>query len=657
MRSFRVRQLAAAFPPASLLVANSASDRNFREQTHREESGSELPHSKAPQPGVSRHVGLKPPTAATYLRTLRHLRWSQLGYLALRRVLPRSLSPAKIKAPVRLREVSGRWRFMDWQPEAARKMVAAREFTLLHQTITGGGAIPWNDRGHEKLWLYHLNYFDFLNAGFTLPEEKPTLIVAFEIALDWCAQNTLGTEVGWEPYALSVRIVNWLKFLARYGRSLELWDGERLNTLVESLGVQVATLERRLEKDLLANHLLKNTKALLFAGALLETSSSARWWAKGERLLEQELNEQILPDGGHFERSPMYHAQILEDLADITSLCRATGKDLACSRLLREKMRLMARFLKGILHPDGELPLFNDSVLGTAPPPAELLARTDSRDVKGSESELNVTVFANSGYGVIRNQESRSALIFDCGPLGPDYQPGHGHCDVLSYELSLHGQRVVVDTGASTYELGPERSHERCTAAHNTLRIDGEEQAETWASFRVGRRPEVRQMRGGSDGDLRFLRGEHDAYRRLGVVHSRTILMHPPDTWIVADILTGGGSHLVESFVHFHPRVRVAAIAVAADAGPPIRRWSLGFGGERYQLAAYGAGEFDLLRSWYSEQFGERAPSTALRWLWRGPAPAGMIHVIAPLADSLPRVAADWPGKSITVEGHKIPLG
>ena len=279
--------------------------------------------------GIPRSAGLRAPTAATYWRTLRHLRWSQLGYLALRRVLPRSNSPAKIKAPVGLRDVSGRWRFIDWQPETSRKMIAAREFTFLNQTVAGSGPIPWNDRRHAKLWLYHLNYFDFLNVGFALPEEEPMLKAALEIVLDWCAHNTKGTEVGWEPYALSVRIINWLKFLARHGRSLEfLEDGGRINTLLESLGVQVATLERRLEKDLLGNHFLKNIKALLFAGALLETPSSTRWWAKGEELLEQQLNEQILPDGGHFERSPMYHAQILEDLAEIRLLCAATGKRL-----------------------------------------------------------------------------------------------------------------------------------------------------------------------------------------------------------------------------------------------------------------------------------------------------------------------------------------
>ena len=601
-------------------------------------------------------AGGRVPTPGTYWRTLSNLRWSQMGYLALRRVLSHPKSPARIKAPVGLRYPSGRWRFFDWQPEISRKIIAAREFTFLNQTVASSGPIPWNDRRHAKLWLYHLNYFDFLNVGFALPAEESMLKAALEIVLDWCAHNTKGSEVGWEPYALSVRIINWLKFLARYGRSLEcLEGGGGIDTLLVSLGAQAATLEGRLEKDLLGNHLLKNIKALLFAGVLLETPLSARWWTMGEELLEQELNEQILLDGGHFERSPMYHAQILEDLAELRLLCAATGKNLSCSPLLAEKIRAMARFMKGILHPDGEIPLFNDSVLGVARPPAELLAATEQPDIEGSESASQVTVFPDTGYGVIRSSDSRSALIFDCGPLGPDYQPGHGHCDVLSYELSLHGQRVVVDTGVSTYEPGPERSHERSTAAHNTLRIDGKEQAEMWSSFRVGRRPHVGQMRGGNIGSFRFLSGEHDANRRLGVVHARTVLLLPPNTWIVVDIISGTGSHLVESFLHFHPRVRVEEHA-ETRTGVPLRRWTLEFADQIYWLAAYGAGEFDLGKNWYAEQFGDRQPCTVLRWTWKGPIPAGMIHVFAPVGDSLPGLVPDWRGKSIVINGHKIPL-
>ena len=609
--------------------------------------------------GLPRSAGLPAPTAATYWRTLRHLRWSQLGYLALRRVLPRSHAPAALHAPVRRRDVAGPWPFRDWQPQAARQMLATRRFTFLNRTVARNGAIPWNDRRHAKLWLYHLNYFDFLNVGLALPEDAALLAAALEMMLDWCARNRQGTEVGWEPYALSVRIVNWLKFLARHGCARELHGHEaKINTLLESVGVQVATLEQRLEKDLLGNHLLKNIKALLFAGAALEAPCSARWWAKGEALLEQQLYEQILADGGHFERSPMYHSQVLEDLLEIRLWCAATGKRLACADLLSQKIESMAKFLRGILHPDGEIPLFNDSVLHGARPPAELLVMAETPDANVVESESPVTLFPATGYAVMRSRASRSTLIFDCGPIGPDYQPGHGHCDVLSYELSLHGQRVVVDTGVSTYEAGPERAFERSTAAHNTLRIDEEEQSEIWGSFRVGRRPRVGHLRGDSNGVLPFVSGEHDAYRRLGVLHARKILLHAPDTWIVVDHLKGNGSHHVESFLHFHPRVCVEAQAdiTKTSAGLTMQSWRLEFADQAYRFATYGDGQFEILRCWYAEQFGNRQPSTALRWAWQGKIPTGMIHIFTPVGAALPHVAADWSGNSIEIDGHKIPL-
>jgi uncharacterized heparinase superfamily protein len=229
---------------------------------------------------------------------------------------------------------------------------------------------------------------------------------------------------------------------------------------------------------------------------------------------------------------------------------------------------------------------------------------------------------------------------------------------VLSYELSLAGQRVVVDSGVSTYEPGPERYHERSTSAHNTLRIDDEEQAEIWASFRVGRRPRVGQIRGGSKGAFPFVSGEHDAYRRLGVVHARQILLCPLDTWIVVDLLRGKGYHRVESFLHFHPSVHIEAQVgvMDASAGPPLRRWTAKFADQTYWLATYGDGQFGLVESWYAEQFGNRRPSTALRWAWQGTIPAGMIHVFAPAGASLPHLAVDWSGNSIEIGGNKISL-
>ncbi len=603
--------------------------------------------------------GLKRPTPGTYWRTLRHLRWSQLGYLAWRRALPRKNSIANVKSTVSLREVPAPSAFMEWQPEASRRMLTTREFTFLSRRVACNGTIPWGDGRHAKLWLYHLNYFDFVNVDLALPEVEATLKSALAIMQDWRARNSQGNEVGWEPYPLSLRIVNWLKFLVRHIYSIKSLEHEAdVRTLVKCLSVQVATLEQRLEKDLLGNHFLKNIKALLFAGALLDSQLSKSWWAKGQKLLEQQLHEQILADGGHFERSPMYHAQILEDLTEIGLLCRGFGLRLICNDLLSEKINSMARFLRGVLHPDGEIPLFNDSALGGARTPAQLLGLADPPETRIAQCPPSSIVFPETGYGVIRSQESESAVIFDCGSLGPDYQPGHGHCDVLSYELSLQGQRVVVDGGISTYEPGPERSFERSTAAHNTVRIDGEEQAETWASFRVGRRPRVGKLRGGNSGPFHFLSGEHYAYQHLGVTHARTILHQAPDTWIVADFVGGHGVHLVESFLHFHPRIQVkqAAENMEIRRGMHIRRWTLRLAEQPYYLTICGRGESDLHMGWYAERFGERQPSQALQLTLRGSIPTGLIYIFTPAGTSLPHIATDWTSGSVAIDGHEVPL-
>ena len=108
------------------------------------------------------------------------------------------------------------------------------------------------------------------------------------------------------------------------------------------------------------------------------------------------------------------------------------------------------------------------------------------------------------------------SLIVDCGPVGPDYQPGHAHCDTLSYELHVGGVPIVVDSGTFDYEPGQFRHYLRSTAAHNTVRIDGQEQSEIWGQFRVARRarPVEAHLSDWAGGRLVFS-GEHDGYRRL----------------------------------------------------------------------------------------------------------------------------------------------
>ena len=609
------------------------------------------------------------PTLGVYWRTLRHLGGSQLGYLAARRLWPRFSAPRRAAGRVALAKLaraldSSAW--PEWRPAAARKMIRTRRFDFLHMANPPGGAIPWSpdtssSAEYPRLWRYHLNYCDFLNVDLTRSDDEPDLRAALAITLDWMEWNRTGSEVGWEPYPLSLRIVNWLKFVLRNRAAIEaLGEGQALDPIVRSTAEQAATLERRLEYDLRANHLLKNAKALLFAGALLDTTRSDRWWTTGSRLLERALGEQILPDGGHFERSPMYHLQVLEDLLDLRALAVASGRSPGPGALLSEPIAAMAAFARAILHPDGEIPLFNDATFDGARPAQELLAvagtapsteDAEGRAAASSPSCRAVTVLADTGYAVIRDPNSESALIFDCGPLGPDYNPGHGHCDVLSYELSLFGQRVVVDTGVSTYERGPERQYERSTAAHNTVRVDGEDQAEIWASFRVGRRPRVDPIQTEEVAGLEIVRGRHFGYQHLGLVHSRAIIHTAGNAWVIVDSLLQWmpsgelrisgwrEDHAIESFIHFHPSVALTPAAPdepsgALDAETLRTRWRLEFGGHRIQLATLGAGDFTLAETTYSPEFGLRQPRRTVRWTTRATTPM-MIHAFVPEGESV----------------------
>lgn len=128
-------------------------------------------------------------------------------------------------------------------------------------------------------------------------------------------------------------------------------------------------MSRRLEYHLLGNHLLANAKALVFAGLFFSGGQADSWLRKGLKLLRAQLPEQILADGGHFERSPMYHAIILEDLLDLVNLAETYGHGAADWRTVVQRM---LRWLNAMSHPDGGIAFFNDAAFGIAPTLAEL---------------------------------------------------------------------------------------------------------------------------------------------------------------------------------------------------------------------------------------------------------------------------------------------
>lgn len=487
--------------------------------------------------------------------------------------------------------------------------ISRRQFLFLNIERNYGQEVAWDDKEMSKLWRYKLHYFDygmyFAQAYFYTGYEKYYLSFK-DIIEEWIKANPFGQGDGWEPYPLSLRVVNWIKNYIFF-KDLIKANSEFQSLFLKELYLQTLFLEKNLEFHLYGNHLIKNIKALIFSGIFFENKYADRWRKRGIRMLQEELKEQILSDGGHFERSPMYHKIVLQDLLEIYAFLNDYDGDQDLS-WLGERIHSMYLFLEGILHLDGEIPLFNDSTLDEALK-AGVLSRIYNalfhQTVTIREDGLNIKGFKESGYFVIQDNKGSKAII-DCGRIGPDYIPGHAHCDTLSYELSLNGKRFIVDTGVYEYTIGEKRHYCRSTRAHNTVVVDAQDQSKIWASFRVAQRAypiygKVEKIDG-----FCYFEGAHDGYRRIGVTHRRKTWFEQSRSWIVLDELEGKGIHNLESFIHFHPSVK------ARLEGKEV---NIGFESEEFRLVPIGESRIDVIKTPYFPEFGRHKERFSIRLL------------------------------------------
>jgi uncharacterized heparinase superfamily protein len=425
-------------------------------------------------------------------------------------------------------------------------MIGPLSFDFLNEVRDLDGPDDWNNPDWPKLWLYNLHYFDDLVSDDASDRE----LWHRSLIERWIVENPPARGVGWEPYPTSLRIVNWVK-----------WDlsGQKLTQgAMDSLATQAEWLSRRLEHHLLGNHLFANAKALLFAGCFFDTERSRRWRARAIRLIDRELEEQILPDGGHFERSVMYHAILLEDLTDILQLAEIFPNALPKSNLdywaqVHSRMRT---WLTTMTHPDGRIAFFNDGAFGVA-------AEPDKLGVHDAVAAPAVHL-AKTGYA--RLQMGPAVLFCDGAPIGPDYLPGHAHADTLSFEMSLGGQRLFVNGGTSVYDADAARRHlERSTRSHNTVEVDGRNSSEVWASFRVARRARVTDaVCEESQTGLAFT-ARHDGYRCHGGPWHRRRWQLTETSLTIHDTLTGGRWSIAEARFRVAPQQKTTTDYILAE--------------------------------------------------------------------------------------------
>lgn len=537
--------------------------------------------------------------AALAFHTLRHSKPRQLLVRPLGSV-KRIFLPSYVSPPADLRgALEPQTSFLHHDPWNNREQIKRGVFCFLNRAEDLGQPVDWYGARLPALWRYNLHYFNYLHL---LNREEQAAL-----CLDWAHMNagaltatlipTRRPYPAWHPYPTSLRIVNWCK--AGFDKSDDS-DTSGAWELLASLYNQAVYLYRNLESHHPGNHLLENARALIFAGRFFSGQGEAdKWLERGLAIFRRQTPIQVLSDGGYFERSTMYHALMLEAYLDVINIL---PEGQAEKSLLVDAARRMSDFLLSVTHPDGNLALFNDSTQEIAPPTAMLLdyaRRLTGREPRKQDS------FAETGYFI--HDGGRMYLVIDGGPLAPDFLPSHAHGDIFSYELSVGGSQFIVDAGVFEYAAGDMRRYVRGTRAHNTVCVDGQDQAEFWGSFRVARRYPPDDVHFVKTGSRSHFQGSFGGYAKLigdRIRHRRAISCDDEKGEIaVEDVIEGAGRHLVESCIHLHPEVELTL----EEGRAVLRR-----GGVRCAVEALNGGSFAVEDSWYCPRFGVKRQNKLL---------------------------------------------
>lgn len=522
--------------------------------------------------------------------------------------------------------------------------LAQLKFCFLNQSRSYSDDVNWHDQEVSQLWRYNLHYFEYVRdiLSYSVFQDDNSAWELFRrLTLSWINGNSRLQGDGWHPFTISIRLVNWFEAYC-FWRDRFHSDLDFENCFLASMHAQAFVLASSLEHDVRGNHLIKNLRALIWVGIAFDDEKSGKWFTRAMGLLKVELAEQILEDGGHFERTPGYHAVVLQDCLEIAVMLRRNCPDGA-PLWLEDTLKQMFGYFNALLPRNNLIPLFKDTAWDVAPFPEQLLAagavyfNTSEFKVSdlpgtypfmifGAEAKKTLDVWTtktnhhrgsaleSSGYFIMRDSAASDYMLIDAGKVCPNYLPAHAHADMFSYELTVRGRRVVVDSGVFEYKAGAWRDYFRSTRAHNTVEINSENQSEVWGSFRVARRANVFDVKWDSREDRTWFQARHDGYKRLKIpaVHRRVVVWEKGLFWLIIDELSGKGSIQASNHIHLAPDIIPEKVEDSFWRlnGLPFPFWVHAFGNSESLVTS---GQiFPFIQGWYSDKFGIREPNNVI---------------------------------------------
>ena len=454
---------------------------------------------------------------------------------------------------------------------------------------------------HKVTWeLNRHQWFVMLGQAWVLTGDARYASTAARLLREWLEANPPKHGINWvSALELSFRVQSWIHGLRLFDGALA-FDVPLRRALVASAALQVDHVTRNLSTWFSPNtHLTGEALAILMAGCAWPGLPHAnRWRTGGWKILCDELDRQVRPDGVYFEQSAWYQAYTLDFYT--LGIAFALQAGLQVPESMPGRVRDMARALRTVTRPDGTIARLGDDdggrilSLTTAPfgdltdslwraavwlndetlaPPGDsgrsaLLwlegadAYTCSAGLTAPASARTSRVLRDGGWVALTDPHAEATddhwLVLDAGPHGARTH-AHSHADALGIDLSVGGLPMLVDPGTGAY-VGETRRRYRSTAVHNTVTVDGVDSSEQGASFNW-RSVTNTQLGGfGSAAGARFVTASHDGYHRLAdpVRHQRTILRIDRSYWLMLDTLDANSTHQVALTFQAAPEAHVA---------------------------------------------------------------------------------------------------
>ena len=430
----------------------------------------------------------------------------------------------------------------------------------------------WYFPDQTHLWNFNLHYFEFgiaLAARYKQTGKEDYYEKLVELYKDWhnSCFNDMKSDA-WHPYTTSLRVKNLLVIAGILNEKKIEW----LNIVSGDICDQYLFLMHNKEKNLLGNHYFENLVALYICSSFLEDSNAHKCISVE---LKEQISEQVLNDGMHFERSFLYHNLILEDLLRLYKIHHKAERNM-----LQKKIQQMIDCVFSF-ELETRLPAFNDEGANVAKTRQQLLCA--AKEIANVVPVYRAYLFMGGYYNL--SKDGFTAIV-DAGDFGPDYISGHSHCDMLSFELFYDGEPILVNAG--TYQYQSElRAYFRSTMAHNTLQIDGIEQSDVWGEHRTGKRAVILRKKAANNG----LVAEFHDYKKNKL--KRRIV-------IDGDVkVKDSASARFISYWHIHPSNKVSIISdnEIEILTPKERKFLL--------KAEKGSFKNITSQNWYSEEFGK----------------------------------------------------